>query len=231
MEMESGSEKEETILEEIKAILDEVDNALASIGTDKFRVSIVDSIPESDINLVKIAGTSLTGRDWSSDFAKLQNLDALLSTRASESTLTDVKNLLDKLEDALASVGTDKFRSTIIDALPSGTNTIGKVNIEREGSVTHFSVAATAAGSTTIYTPATGKAAKVLGWSFYSDADVVVELRFATSGNVIAGLPFKGAHAMNCLGLTAPQGSADEVIEIYVSGAVNVKGWICVEEV
>jgi len=40
-------------------------------------------------NLTQIAGTALTGRDWSGDFAKLQNLDVLLSTRASESTFRD----------------------------------------------------------------------------------------------------------------------------------------------
>jgi len=134
--------------------------------------------------------------------------------------------------------------------LPAGNNTIGNVNaiksgtwnidnllnphpvqVNREGKVSHFSVAATAAGATTIYTPSTGKAAQVLGWSFYCDADVVCLLRFTTSGNVIAGLPAKGAHAMNLLGLTPPQGAADETVEIYVSGAANVRGFIIVKEV
>lgn len=140
------------------------------------------------------------------------NLDVALSTRASESTLNAIKN-------ALASVATDKVRVSPVDPIP------------REGAVTHFSVALTAAGATTIYTPSAGKAARVLGWSFYSNADVVVELRFGTSGNVIAGLPAKGAHAMNLIGLTAPQGAVNETIVIYGSGAVNVKGWICVMEV
>jgi hypothetical protein len=40
-------------------------------------------------NLTQIAGTALTGRDWSGDFQKLQNLDVFLSTRASESTFRD----------------------------------------------------------------------------------------------------------------------------------------------
>jgi len=69
------------------------------------------------------------------------------------------------------------------------------------------------------------------GWSFYCDADVICELRFSTSGNVIAALPAKGAHAMNLIGLNGPQGDIGEEIEIYVSGAANVKGWICVKEV
>ena len=59
--------------------LDEIDDALASVGTDKWRVSVVDTLPESPFKLAKIGDTSLTGRDWSSDFAKLQNLDTPLS--------------------------------------------------------------------------------------------------------------------------------------------------------
>jgi len=101
----------------------------------------------------------------------------------------------------------------------------------REGSIHHFNVSASAAGSTVIYTPSSGYAAKVLGWSFYCDADVICELRFSTSGNVIAALTAKGAHAMNLIGLNAPKGSTNETVEIYVSGAANVKGWICVKEV
>ena len=103
--------------------------------------------------------------------------------------------------------------------------------VVREGSISHFSVSATGAGSTVIYTPASGKAVQILGWSFYCDADVTCELRFTSSGNVIAGLPAKGAHATNMIGLTAPQGSTDETVEIYVSDAANVKGWICYKEV
>jgi len=90
-----------------------------------------------------------------------------------------------------------------LPSLPAGTNKIGSVDVDnfptdyakdttlsseltrvvkREGSIIHFSVSATASGATTIYTPASGKAVQVLGWSFYCDADVVCELRFTTSG-------------------------------------------------
>jgi hypothetical protein len=65
-----------------EATLSAIKNALASVGTDKLRVSPVDSLPESPFNITKVAGTSLTGRDWSSDFAKLQNLDVALSVLA-----------------------------------------------------------------------------------------------------------------------------------------------------
>jgi hypothetical protein len=55
---------------------------LASVGTDKLRTSVVDTLPESPFNLSKVAGTTLTGRDWSQDIAKLQNLDVALSVLA-----------------------------------------------------------------------------------------------------------------------------------------------------
>ncbi len=128
-------------------------------------------------------------------------------------------NILKKIKNALASVGTDKMRVQPVDPIP------------REGTVVFFNVALTAAGSSAIYTPSAGKAVRVLGWSFYTNADVIVELRFATSLNVIAGLPAKGSHAMNTLGMEPPKGAVDEKVEIYGSGAVNVKGWICVLEV
>jgi hypothetical protein len=62
-----------------ESTLSAIKNALASVGTDKIRASVVDSLPESPFNITKVAGTSLTARDWSSDFAKLQNLDVALS--------------------------------------------------------------------------------------------------------------------------------------------------------
>jgi hypothetical protein len=52
---------------------------------------------DPNFNLIRIGGVDITGRDWSSDFAKLQNLDTALSTRASESTLSGIKSQTDKL--------------------------------------------------------------------------------------------------------------------------------------
>jgi len=67
---------------ETNNLLDIVSGALASKATDKLRASIVDPLPESPLNIVKVAGTAQTGRDWSLDFAKLQNLDVSLSVLA-----------------------------------------------------------------------------------------------------------------------------------------------------
>jgi hypothetical protein len=124
-----------------------------------------------------------------------------------------------------------------VSATKSGTWNIDNllnphpILVNRQGTITHFSVSLTAAGTSTIYTPSSGKAAKVIAWSFYSDADVVVEMRFGTSGKVIAGLPAKGAHAMNLIATEAPIGAANETIVIYGGGAVNVKGWVSIIEV
>jgi len=127
------------------------------------------------------------------------NLDVALSTRASETTLAALKN-------ALASVGTDKFRTSIIDALPSGTNKIGSVDVDnllnphpvkltpedRLLNANQYSgtFAPTAAGSTTIISAVTGKVIRVCDFSLWNSgtADVGVRLYFGTSGKNL----FKG---------------------------------------
>jgi len=96
------------------------------------------------------------------------------------------------------------------------------VPVEPLGSIQHFSVSATS----DVKTPSSGKALQILAFFYYCDADITTELRFKTSGNVIGGLPFKGAVAMNLVGAKPPQGAADEAVEIYLSGSGNVKGWI-----
>jgi hypothetical protein len=62
-----------------ESTLSAIKNALASVGTDKLRITLVDPFPLSSISLTQISGTPLTPRDWSQDFAKLQNIDILLS--------------------------------------------------------------------------------------------------------------------------------------------------------
>jgi hypothetical protein len=56
---------------------------VSNLPTDYFKAG--QAIGESPFDITKVAGTALTGRDWSGDFAKL---DVALSTRASESTLS-----------------------------------------------------------------------------------------------------------------------------------------------
>jgi hypothetical protein len=63
-----------------EATLAAIKNALASVGADKLRASVVDSLPLSPFNLTQVGGTLQTARDWSADFAKLQNLDIALTT-------------------------------------------------------------------------------------------------------------------------------------------------------
>jgi len=81
-------------LKRARQALESLAGALTSRATDSLRVSVVTALPESPFNLAKVAGTSLTARDWSSDFARLQNLDVPLSSRASESTLSTVASLV-----------------------------------------------------------------------------------------------------------------------------------------
>jgi hypothetical protein len=135
------------------------------------------------------------------------NLDVALSTRASEATLSAIKN-------ALGSVGTDKMRVSIVDALPAGSNTIGNVYAIKSGTwnidnllnphpvkftpeekmqdANQFTgtYAPTAAGGTTIISAVTGKVIRVYDFYLWNSgsADVGVRLYFGTSGKNL----FKG---------------------------------------
>jgi len=135
------------------------------------------------------------------------NLDVALSTRASEATLSAIKN-------ALGSVGTDKMRVSIVDALPAGSNTIGNVYAIKSGTwnidnllnphpvkftpeekmqdANQFTgtYSPTAAGSTTIISAVTGKVIRVYDFYLWNSgtADVGVRLYFGTSGKNL----FKG---------------------------------------
>jgi len=92
-------------LDTIEATLTAIEAALDSIGTDKLRVDIVSSIT------VPISASSLP----------------LPAGAATEATLTTVKDKLDALDDALASIGTDQLRVDVISsALPSGASTSAK---------------------------------------------------------------------------------------------------------
>ncbi|MEM3617292.1 MAG: hypothetical protein QXJ31_05200 [Candidatus Bathyarchaeia archaeon] len=105
------------------------------------------------------------------------------------------------------------------------------ITISREGSIVYFNLSFTAAGSTTVYTPSTGKKAQIIGFFMENTADVEAILRFATSLNPVAPLPTKGVVAMNFIGLKEHEGAVNEAVEVYASGATSVKGWICIKEV
>jgi hypothetical protein len=149
----------------------------------------------------------VTKGDWLSVLPNPSNLDVALSTRASESTLSALKN-------ALASVGTDKVRVSLIDALPAGTNTIGTVNAVKSGTwnidnllnphpvkftpeekmqdANQFTgtYSPSAAGGTTIISAVSGKVIRVYDFYLWNSgtADVGVRLYFGTSGKNL----FKG---------------------------------------
>jgi len=109
--------------------------------------------------------------------------------------------------------------------MPKAGHILG--TLEHPGTILHFSKTATG----DVRTPDSGKAQRILAFFYFCTADITTELRFKTSGNVIAGLPAKGAVGMNLIARKAPQGATNEIVEIYLSGAGTVKGWICYEDV
>jgi hypothetical protein len=88
---------------------------------NNLKVVIAESPPVSvgEIDLTKITGTSLTPRDWSLDFENLQNIDVLLSSRASESTLSSI---LSRLDVALSSRASESTLNELSNKLPSAVN-------------------------------------------------------------------------------------------------------------
>jgi hypothetical protein len=162
---------------EVNKLISDLRGALSSVASDSIRVIVVTTLPESPFNITKVAGTSLTGRDWSQDFAKLQNLDAALSSRASESTLSSIAG-------ALASRATDKLRVSVVDSLPRSPFTLyDSAGNELSSYVKNFDTALSSfTGSAGSSPPSKGVA--ILGF----DGTYLRLLKTTTDGKLLAVL-------------------------------------------
>jgi len=164
-------------LKRSRVALESLAGALASKSTDKLRVSVVDALPLSQFNLTQVGGTPLTGRDWSGDFAKLQNLDVLLSSRASESTLSSIAG-------ALASRATDKLRVSVVDALPRSPFTLyDSAGSELSGYVKNLDVPLSSFAGTPNASPP-GRGVVLLGY----DGTYLRLVKTTTDGRLLAVL-------------------------------------------
>ncbi len=116
-------------------LTDENGNVVAVDGTLKAAKALLVGDPATDLSSIR--GQTDKLQFDASNFLKTapqqtpnpSNLDVALSTRASETTLDAVKTLVDALQDALASVGADKLRVSLVDSLPAGANVIGGVRL------------------------------------------------------------------------------------------------------
>jgi len=72
---------------------------------------------------------------------------------------------------------------------------------------------------------------KILSFFYYCPDNIVTEMRWATSGNLVAGLPTRGVALMNNLHRAPPTGDTDEALEMYLSASGTVKGWIAYMDV
>jgi len=86
-----------------------------------------------------------------------------------------------------------------------------------------FDVTATVEGNVEVWSPPLGFAIKLVGFSYESDADVEVGLRFGTTGPLFGMRTTKGVMAFNLVGCNV-QGGIDASIYLYTGGAVTVKG-------
>jgi len=103
-------------------------------------------------------------------------------------------------------------------------------DITKVSSVHSFDVSASSSGNNAIWTPSSGKAIRLKLIQYESDADVEVGLRFGSTGSLFARRTTKGVMALNLVGCNI-QGGTDEALNLYVGGAVNVKGFVLGEEI
>jgi len=92
----------------------------SKIGVDRYSIVVKPAYVNVagqtvNTNIISIRGQNLTSRDWSLDFEKLQNIDVLLSSRASESTLSSISSNIDVLLSSRASESTLSTISSNID--------------------------------------------------------------------------------------------------------------------
>jgi len=83
----------------------------------------------------------------------------------------------------------------------------------------------------TVLTPTAGKKLQILSFIYYCDADIITELRFKTSDNLVGGLPTKGVVGFNQIGRKPATGNIDEPLVMYFSASANAVGWVTYREI
>lgn len=103
---------------------------------------------------------------------------------------------------------------------PTAANLKAEIVEIEQGTRATFNIAAT----TDLVSPALGEHVTVHSAFYYCTTDIITELRFKATGNVVLGLPTLGAIGMRHM--HKQTGGDTEKVELYMSGAGNVKGWI-----
>lgn len=107
-------------------------------------VSLSTRASESTLSGIKSQTDKLTFDSSNNLLTVIQNFPSWFT--GSTKLTDDIFNKLDSLDNALASVGTDKLRVSIVDAIPSGDNLIGRVKIS-DGTNLAGLISATLGGS------------------------------------------------------------------------------------
>mgnify|MGYP001558439300 CR=1 FL=1 len=84
--------------------------------------------------------------------------------------------------------------------------------------------------SANIISPSSGKRLRLLGFFLWTNASITASIRWASTGDDIAGLSQQGVAAMNLIGLEE-KGGADEPLYLSISGTGTVKGTVWTEEI
>jgi len=113
-------------------------------------------------DIQSISGVALSGRDWSADFSHLGNLDVLLSTRASESTLSAISSNIDVSLSTRASESTlSSFKSQAYD-VSLDLYKVYEIPQPVVNDLIHNSATVNSAGSSSLYSIGGAKRVDVL---------------------------------------------------------------------
>ncbi len=122
----------------LRAQLDRLSNLNMTLTELRDAIRGADSRTLTDLyNTLYDPDNAKTAAKWLADiYNKLGSIGGTVSIgnfpswfTGSTKTTDDIYGKLDALDDALASVGTDKLRATLVDSLPSGDNWIGRVKL------------------------------------------------------------------------------------------------------
>lgn len=101
----------------------------SKIGVDRYSIVVKPAYVNVagqtvNTNAVSIRGQNLTPRDWSLDFEKLQNIDVLLSTRASESTLSSISSDISTISSNIDVLLSSRASESTLSAISSNIDVL-----------------------------------------------------------------------------------------------------------
>ena len=189
-------------------------NAAATVDFVVTATTDISSIVTVSQNLTEIAGTALTGRDWSADFANLDIAlsslrDALRGTGTKD--FTTLESDIEDIRNALSSVGTDKLLTTPDNPSNLDVSLSTQAKLERWGRAvepewTHAAEVTAPSAGTALVTKSvgTGKTGYIYGFFISAGEANDFKINWTTGGNAKSiRIPFSGKGSLQYVDFAA----------------------------